>query len=84
MRLVEFLRTQGEPEYNFDISSRQQRATRLRRPTTCSAIQRRFIRTGERIAIAEGKISTSMLQRELGIGYTTSSGNDVEDGEGGL
>jgi DNA segregation ATPase FtsK/SpoIIIE-like protein len=70
-RVVEFLRAQGEPEFNDDILN----------AFTAGDGEEESVEVGAggegddlydqavRIAIAKGRVSTSAIQRELGVGY---------------
>jgi len=74
MRLVEYLRTQGEPEYNFDIMQSAAEGEEGAEPDDMFGDAKDDLyEQAKRIAISEGKISTSMLQRELGIGYNKAA-----------
>jgi len=71
-RVVDFLRSQGEPEYNLEImesggDEEEEYASDIRDSKDDLYAQ------AVNIAVARGKISTSALQRELGIGYNKAA-----------
>jgi len=63
LRLVEFVRRQARPTYNLDI---------LREPSPEAELDPLYLRAVETVAEA-GKVSVSMLQRELRVGYGRAS-----------
>ena len=72
LRVVEHLRTQGAPEYNLDI---MQSAADLEEVAEEEEDEGSgdIYRKAKAYAIAQGKISTSQLQREFGIGYNKAA-----------
>lgn len=74
MRVVEYLRSQGAPEYNFDIMQQAGEGDDGDEADEMFGDPKDDLyEQAKRIGISEGKISTSMLQRELGIGYNKAA-----------
>jgi len=69
-RVVKFLRSQGEPEYNEDIMNTiAADAAAAEEDTSFGDDRDDLYAQAIRVARAKGTVSTSALQRELGIGY---------------
>ncbi len=73
MKVVEYLRSQGAPEYNFDIMQPGDGEEGEEGDDVFADPKDDLYDQAKRIGISEGKISTSMLQRELGIGYNKAA-----------
>jgi DNA segregation ATPase FtsK/SpoIIIE-like protein len=73
-RVVEYLRTQGSPEYNADIMATLEAGDEEEAVPGGSGDPNDDIYSqAVTIAVARGKISTSALQRELGVGYNKAA-----------
>ncbi len=75
-RVVEYLRTQGHPEYNRDIMQTLEAGDEEDAAGGASSSgdpKDEIYDQAVTIAVARGKISTSALQRELGIGYNKAA-----------
>ena len=75
MRVVDHLRTQGAPEYNMDIMQATEDAVDDEEEDDSVPVDSReqLYKQAKQIAALKGKISTSALQRELGIGYNKAA-----------
>jgi S-DNA-T family DNA segregation ATPase FtsK/SpoIIIE len=73
LRVVEHLRTQGAPVYNFDIMQNDDEDEDLMGADEGDSGSEDLYRKARTIAIQRGKISTSALQRDLGIGYNKAA-----------
>ena len=74
-RVVEYLRSQGQPAYNQDIMQTLEAGDEEGAEAGGSSGDPRddIYDQAVMIAVARGKISTSALQRELGIGYNKAA-----------
>jgi len=74
-RVVDYMRGQGEPEYNVDIIQALQESTSDddAPATPGGGGGDDLYSNAVAIAVSKGKISTSALQRELGIGYNKAA-----------
>ncbi|HIE32493.1 MAG TPA: DNA translocase FtsK [Thermodesulfobacteriaceae bacterium] len=72
LRVIEFLRSQGEPEYLADFEAFEEDTEEPLGPTENDQ-EDELYREAVRIAMQQGKISVSMLQRRLRIGYNRAA-----------
>ncbi len=71
-RIVEYLRAQGEPEYLADFTALEEDSEGLLEAPEDEADDELY-REAVKIAMQQGKISVSMLQRRLRIGYNRAA-----------
>jgi S-DNA-T family DNA segregation ATPase FtsK/SpoIIIE len=75
-KVVEFLRAQGAPEYNFEIMEAAAAAAAEGGDgefEDSTAERDDLYEKAVQLAISWGKVSTSQLQRELGVGYNKAA-----------
>ena len=72
LRVIEFLRAQGEPEYLADFEALEEESDEALEALE-EAQEDELYREAVKIAMQQGKISVSMLQRRLRIGYNRAA-----------
>ncbi|OAQ19927.1 DNA translocase FtsK [Thermosulfurimonas dismutans] len=72
LRVIEFLKAQGEPEYLADFEAFEEDDEEPLGPTENDQ-EDELYREAVKIAMQQGKISVSMLQRRLRIGYNRAA-----------